>query len=473
MLNNIKENYGKATASPENPFRHDIVATEICDSACNEQSLTPPTNYEWGVIKSQGKDGDIPVTVQLPPVVPAVNTPEYHPNLKDKRVTKRLEKAIGGITGLFNKGACKHSGRLIDKVLGSQRNPLSKWLRKVTLITTDDFYSKKAKKCKEHELNKEGIQYLVKLLNGTVNIPWGKYQKERQELKQINIDAKLAGINEDNESEAIKRLSNELALEYCEIEFGESLRNGTLAYTEKSNRYWNLLQKMQRSVRDTFFAKNGYRYDYDIECCSVTLIMQYAKVCQYEDQKTNPGKKIPVLEYGAISEYMHNKEFLRKHIADEAGVSIDQVKTVLNALVNGASVRNPRAYLYKKLGPNVSRTLGRNQFIKRFVRDIKSCWDCINSYDDKRTVGLVFMKNGVVYLRKEKLSSRQKASIYFKLEQKVIDAASTYILGHGIGMFKIHDGWVTNKKVDEEGLIKHIKYTTGFDVKIKFKLLSC
>jgi len=476
MLSNHEENNFLASASLTQDGQSDVLevveVTEIRDAACNEQSLLLPTHYEWDVIKNHGKESDLSLAVQLATEQPVKKTPEYHPNIKDKRVAKRLKEAIGGITGLFNKGSGNHRGVLIDEILGCQSHPLPKWLRNVTLITTDNFYSKAAKKCKTHELNRDGINYLIKLLNGKTNSTWGKYQQEQQELRKRKIDAKLSGINDDNELEEIKRLSNEYALEYCEKKFGESLRNGTISYVEKSDRYWNLLQLMPRNIRDVFLATNGYRYDYDIECCNVTLIMQYANICKFEYKKSNPDKKAPILKNGAILEYMHAKEDIRKQLADEVGVSINQVKKVLTALVNGASVRNCYGYLYKELGPNVSRAFSRNEFICRLVKDIKSCWDCINSYDDRRKTKVVFFKNGNVQLRKEKLSCQQKSKIYFELEKKVIDVVSSYISNCGIGIFKIHDGWVTNNLVDTHELKNLIMYTTSFDVKIKFKLLD-
>lgn len=169
---------------------------------------------------------------------------------------------------------------------------------------------------------------------------------------------------------------------------------------------------------------------------------------------------------------MHAKHDIRRQLADEIGVSIDQVKTVLTALVNGASVRNPRAHLYQEMGPSLSRAFSRNEFIKRFVEDIKSCWQCINAYDDRRDVQIKFKKDGSFFLQKARLSSYQKSKIYFELEQKIIDSVASYILSHGVGIFKIHDGWVTNNLLEKHELKKHIKYTTGFDVEIKFKELS-
>lgn len=82
---------------------------------------------------------------------------EFRPNLRDKRVVKRLDNVLKGITGLVNKhGICNHSSRAIDKVLGVSSNPLSKWLREILFVTTREFYDPDNKICKERQLNKTG-----------------------------------------------------------------------------------------------------------------------------------------------------------------------------------------------------------------------------------------------------------------------------------------------------------------------------
>lgn len=406
---------------------------------------------------------------QTPLVVTNKNT--YQPNIKDPRVAKRCKEVIGGIKGLFREDESKHSARVIDTLLGHHSNPLSRWLREVLLITTNEFYSKDAKTPKGRKLNADGFSYLVKFTNGKTESSWDTYNKNLQLTKLQETAVKLSDINTSNELEEIKNLTHELALNYCEIQFGELFRRGEIFYTEKSNRYWHRLQNFPSQIRDAFLARHGFKYDYDIECCNITLIMQYAEQCAHSYRKQNPNKKGPVLRNSAILQYMHDKINIRQEIADELRVPIETVKMVLTALVNGASLRCRWGYLYNELGMHLSLRFYRIAFIKKFIDNIKSCWECINSYDDRRKLKLRSINNQQKHV-KSKLSSKQKSEMYLELEKKVTDVIRNWLSATKQEVFFIHDGWVTKNIIDTYELANFIKEKTNYSIKIDLKHIN-
>lgn len=399
-------------------------------------------------------------------------TPPYHPNLNDLRVINRLKKTINGIQNLFKEEESRHSAKMINQILGHQSNPVSKWLREVVLVTTDEFYSKDAQYCKGHKLNKEGFEYIVKLLNGKTEVSWEAYREDLQTSKKHYFDINLSKINADNELEDLDNYTLDIQLEYCERKFGDDLRRGTILYTEKCYRYWHDLQSYPRPLRDAFLARNGFHYDYDIQCCNVTLIMQYAEQCLHNYRKSHSNKKSMVLRNDAILKYIRKKDEIRQQISDEVCVPIETVKAVITALVNGASLKNRYGSLYETLGSRVARKFYQIDFIRRFIDNIKSCWECITAYDDRRKETLRRMKNGEAKTVKSKLKANQKAVIYFQLEKNVTDVVRNYCLDKGYKTFFIHDGWVTNNLIDTHELLMLIKIKTGYSIKLDLEVIG-
>jgi hypothetical protein len=66
---------------------------------------------------------------------------DYQPNFNDPRVLSRIKTALGFACAVMSETKSHPwSSRYIDKFFGSQRNDLSKYLRKTLLICTDEFY---------------------------------------------------------------------------------------------------------------------------------------------------------------------------------------------------------------------------------------------------------------------------------------------------------------------------------------------
>lgn len=399
-----------------------------------------------------------------------VSSDEYRPNPTDKRVVKRLKKVLKELTGLVDKhGICNHSSRKIDKVLGNSSNSLSKWLREVLFVTTREFYDPDNKICKERQLNKTGRDYIKGLLDGSVTKTWSEYKEHVAHQEKVKTNIKLSKVSARN----LEFIPIEDALLFCEEKYGDALRGGSIEYTEKSNRLWHTLQSIPSVVRNKFLAINGYVHDYDIKCCNITLLTQHARRCNDRDRLQNKGtgKKVPVFNDGPLLRYMKAKTDIRQQIADDLGVEVDTVKEVITAILNGAGITRKFSVLKKKLGADLAYAFDRHEEIKRIKAGIKSCWECITSYDDRRKTTLRKYKGRYIESKKP-LSPRQKAEVYFKLEKQVIDSINKFLVDAGNVPYLIHDGWITRKPIDIYELKKFVKKRTGFDIDIAHEILE-
>lgn len=395
---------------------------------------------------------------------------EFTPNLKDKRVRSRLDKTLKGVVGLIDKnGTCNHSSRTIDKVIGHSANPISKWLKSILFEVTRDFYDPDNGICKERKLNKTGYNYIKGLLDGSITKSWTQYKSDMEHQEQVNKRIKVSKIS----VKALDVIPMEDTLLYCEEKFGEELRQGTIVYSEKSNRLWHKLQSIPSEIRNKFLSINGFIHNYDINCCNITLLTQYARRCNDLDRHENKNskKKIPVFNDGPLLKYMKAKKQIREQIAKDLSVDIEVVKMVITAILNGGLLQGPYSKVTKKIGDELAYEFSKHQEIKSLKRGIRSCWECITSYDDRRIDGFRNYKGRLIDSKKA-LNSKQKAAYYFELENKVLASVNEFLVLTDNTPYLIHDGWITRKLIDLYELKKFVKKNTGFDVEIDHEVIT-
>jgi hypothetical protein len=353
----------------------------------------------------------------------------YEPNYNDPRVRKRIKKALGFVGSCFSETKPKGwSTRHIDKYLGHQKENLSKYLRSNLLTCINDRYNKDTGQCKKYIKNTTGYDMVRSMLN---NIPLYYSVSEVSEITDW--------IKDEHKTE---------------------LSTLNFKYEDKAHRLWNPLQRVRKPYKKIIFSEVGLKYQYDIQCCAPTLIHQYS-------QKIEEPMDLYLF---ALQSYLKDRKSIRTMLANEAEISEDHIKVIINALLAGAQLSvNKKSDIYKLLNGDIARIeyLKQHPYIIELRNDIKTCWDYIKPTLYRRSIT---NKNNKIQVLP--ISSKQKATIYFQLERLVLEAIVQFMDNSGdIQYFLEHDGWVCSKELDEELLIKWIKDKTGYDIQLEMAVL--
>jgi len=204
------------------------------------------------------------------------------------------------------------------------------------------------------------------------------------------------------------------------------------------------LQNLPREVRNAALAGC---WDYDIENCHFTIFAQLAQQHGYECQ--------------AVTQYMRHKALTRKAIAREVGITPGQVKTCLLALLYGA-VRSEswRAAIPNEIGRRCARKLYRNTWFQTL-------------HEEVRTGRAVILKAQYVFRDRIKNTLGKCTSAKEKPEKRLahllqgIEADMLNVVGelHGESLVLLmHDGFVSDKRLDVAGMEHAILKETGFTV---------
>lgn len=359
----------------------------------------------------------------------------YSPNLKDPRVIERVKHAY-----VFTKIIQGHrtqqneynlSQTLIDKHFGQSQTNLSKWLRKNLLTCVNHGYSIEAHVTKKYKINETGSAIIRRALKDGIVTESINYKKENSNPANIRFDDKLV-------KEVVQR------------DYANELSTGNFTYTDKSGRLWHPIQNVKRESKKQILAESGYKWQYDIEACAPTLILQHAQHLGMDEYLF------------AINDYLKNKDARRNDIAELADVPLRTAKVVINALFCGARLGATEEFaLFHELQCDESRVivLREDEFITNLRADIKTCWDTIKTTMQRRTT---IDKNGNT--RRIPISSRQRWGRYFDLERQVLNAIKKFLKKTDNKHFTEHDGWACERQVDEVALKAFIKSETGFDV---------
>jgi len=340
----------------------------------------------------------------------------YNPNFSDPRVQRRAANALGFACGVMS-AAKPHawSTRYIDRYFGKSSNELSKYLRQLLLICTDDFYrfNSADNKCKEYVLNTQGVKYL------------------QEQLNACNIHTYPSVID--------------LAAD----EFQEELASGKFVYKDQSQRLWHPLQRYRREHKSQILAREGYEYQYDIQCCAPTLIHQYAQQLGMDQYLF------------ALNTYLSDRQTIRNRLAQELDLPPAAVKELINALFAGAVIsKNSKSDIFHILNGDLARIefLQQHEYILQLKSDIHECWLAITPVLSRRRN----LKNRLLPVR-----SKDKWNVYFELERRVLNAVRTYLIDQDIRHFLEHDGWNCVREIDSMELIDFVKEKTGYVIKLE------
>jgi hypothetical protein len=429
----------------------------------------------------------------------------YNPNFNDPRVMTRVQQAYGFSLAIMSPTKSHQwSTRFIDKHFGVSSNSLSKYLREVLLVTTNNHWSIEQHKCKEYILNSVGVDYLRGIIQGTIDITWNQYknnnlsnevncvdllcdkarklalseavlqQNKKVQSNSLSIPYCITSFEETDKTKKVQ--SNSLSIPYCitsfeetdktkkwdykmvnqwcKREFGSELTTLVFDYEDKSNRLWHPLQSVKKEYKNPLLAESGLKYQYDIQCAAPTLIHQYAQTLDMD------------LWLETLRDYIANKTQIRHDLAAAAEVPIKTVKVLINALLCGAKLgNNPEFALSHLLDYDRARIefFRTNQFIIDIRADIKTCWHYIES---KVTTTYITLENGTK--RKKPMSSKNKWGVYFNLERTVLNLVRQYLTNTNNPHFLEHDGWSTANPINQQELLAYIKETTGYTIALDF-----
>jgi hypothetical protein len=227
---------------------------------------------------------------------------KYTPNFNDPRVLARTRHAFGFTRAVMStEKSTPWSTRVIDKYFGQSNNKLSKYLRGMLLICTNNNYSMDSGKCKEYKINEKGLSVIRNILLGDKGII------HRDSLGDNNNSLSLSypSVLQVGDRDVVHIFDKHLIKEFCMREYGDQLQSLDFIYEDKSHRLWNPIQNIRKETKNSLLAENGLIYNYDIECCAPTLILMHSQ---------HLGNK-EWLE--ALNDYLCYKDEVRTRVSNE------------------------------------------------------------------------------------------------------------------------------------------------------------
>jgi len=396
----------------------------------------------------------------------------YEPNLNDPRTLKRIKHALGFVRGCMSETESHAWGtRYIDKHLGQINHKLGKFLRSHLLIETKSTWNKDSGICKEYKLNINGYHYIKDMYTYKQYMSISNW-KSFTKTKNVMEMARLIDSNDNYNSYPIVQQVNDsrLTTEWANDTFKTEFDNLDFIYHDKSNRLWHPLQNVRKTDKKHILAENDLKYQYDIVCCAPTLIHQYSHQVPLIviDDKYIQGPMD--LYLFAVHKYLNDRTSVRQQIANETEIPEKLVKIIINALFAGAQLgNNPTCAIYKLLNGDKARIeyLKQHPYIIELRNDIKIIWEYLRPVMTKRYATTKTNKRRLV-----PLSSREKWNLYFQLERRVLDVVRNYLDKTGNKYFLEHDGFTTQKQVNENELLDEIYDKTGFTLQLELEVLA-
>ena len=334
----------------------------------------------------------------------------YDPKTQDPRVRRRIEHAMDWcLYNLSETQPKQWSTRKLDKELGHTHRDLGQYLRRTLLILNDGHWNMHTGSCKQYLLNAQGVKDLCTLLGLPLPRRYTNFKKQR-------------------------------ILQHAQKTFGSAIKSGVFEYEDKSNRLWNGLQNVPSSLRTELFHQYGYEYNYDIRSAAPTLLYQYAQ---------QAGIKNPTPE---IDLYHKDPSTWRQALAQDVGCEVDQAKQIINARFAGAYLGLNNSLARHLKGNRIQHwRLKNSEQFKRLSVDVREMWNTIKEYE-----------GGV------RLNSRNKWSVYFRLERQVMSVIQRELKQMKCRFFLEHDGWRCDEFVVPNELEQKIKAKTGFVIQLEW-----
>lgn len=363
-----------------------------------------------------------------------------------KPFKNRARAALGFVKSYLDDTTPRQlSARFIDKTFSSQSTPISRYLRLILLLCTNERFSADKKISKQYVYNPKGVTYLVELLDGNTTLPWSQWR--------LHFDA--SGHSTRTDSKTIKQATNDFVIE----SFHPQLESGDFTYTDKSNRLWNPIQNIRKSVKKPLLAQYGYSHQFDVQTCAPTLIHQEAMRLGMTHECT------------FIENYLANKTEWRNTLAAEFHIAPAKVKMIINAMFCGAKLGSSEYFSIFKLVERNTRLMTKmknHELLVGLKEDIRQCWNTISPFMD---IKFITDKNGKT--RKKALDSKTRWDLYFRLERKVLNVAKEYMDENGFKYFLEHDGWACNQYFDPKHFSDYVFQVLGYRLNFDYEQIDC
>lgn len=335
----------------------------------------------------------------------------YTPNFQDPRIQARVRRCLNFVELYLrpNRINWVASAELYRAFGNTSRQP-ARYFKEAMLTVADPYYNKATSACIKYRLNAPGVK----------------------QIKQ------LAGLED-----FVPEIDSELT---------QQLITGEFEYETKSDRLFNQIQFYNRDIRGSLLSNHGYRYNYDIEAAAPTLLLQKAR--QRQIDFTAP----------ALEQYIANRSVVRQLLAQECEISQDQVKFVINAVLQGAvisSYRDSKIFNELDCDYDVIKRLQNNQRLLEIRNDIREMWKIL-----KQDFPVRYTTDKSGRTRSARLSGRDKSGYYRELELEVGKVIRRHLKKNSVRCLWLHDGWSCDKVIDPNTLITEVRQQTGFVIKL-------
>ncbi|MFV1944189.1 hypothetical protein VPH49_25730 [Pseudomonas luteola] len=217
----------------------------------------------------------------------------------------------------------------------------------------------------------------------------------------------------------------------------------------------------QGCVRETKKAAFRGCWEYDGENMHWQLLYKLAKRAQ------------PSLELPEIENYLRAKPFVRKRIANVAGITENEAKEVLISLIFGASIKSddPAAAIPEIVG--MEKLPALREAVKLLCRDMNKARDVVledyreRSRKQYRSKGLVNDAGRTLNTTSATPNRKAKelAHILQGLESEILRACINYA-GESVVLLQ-HDGFTSSVRLSLAGLKKAVEEHVGMTIEIE------
>lgn len=335
----------------------------------------------------------------------------YTPNFNDPRIRNRCQQAIAFVERyVVPHQECSIARTQLYRYLGNTSRPLGNYLLAQLLEVTDPYYNFETGRTKRYRINRQGLTEIRQAIG--------------QSTAAVAITAELE----------------------------QQLNSGSIEYQEKSDRLYNTLQYIPRQQRNQLLNDHGYRYHYDIQAAAPCLLLQRAQ------------NKKPLLQLPNLSRYIANRSLIREIIAQECLISQEQVKTAINAVLQGGILTTyNQSQLFRALDysyPAVAALRSCQEFVA--IRDdIRLMWQALRDQFPTRTTTT---RSGLT--KRVRVSAREKSQMYRELENQVGRAIRRLLKKKSVRALWIHDGWVCDEIVDPDEIVREVRKQTGYWIQL-------
>lgn len=329
----------------------------------------------------------------------------YEPNFSDPRILRRINHSLDWVVKYVRPNRSKWlSQREIQRQFGSLSRDLGCWLRDQLLTCTNPFYDSLNGKCREYRLNQSGYTHLCHRIGRTTEFTFTQEQLQEIESGQFNE-------------------------------------------RHRSERFYTDYTHLPRRIRIPQFARQGYRFEYDIECAAHSLLLQYSR-------QLGLTRPTPLLD-----QIVKDRRSFRQQLAQDFNLPQQQVKTILTALLMGASLstwHQNRIFVLIGFNALLLKQISSNPTIQQYRLEISEMWRSI-----RPSLNLV---KGV------RFTSKKKNKIYRDLESCVGRVIRDYLNKNSVRFLWEHDGWRSDTAIDINELIRRVRTNTGYQIGIEWTI---